>query len=156
MCCRNKEEKINLPALKPAAAAAEERPEPETEVIEMPAVVEPAPHIKNIKPENVYFGFGSAVLDEKSKNYLAELAEELKGLEYEKVIISGHTDSAGPAAANERLSAARAKSAAEYLKSRGLDAAKMELRGEGPHRPIADNKTAAGRSVNRRVELIVE
>jgi len=67
--------------------------------------------------------------------------------------ISGHSDASGDAAWNLRLSEARAEAVADYLVSRGVDPARIRTRGLGSSEPIADNATAAGRSVNRRIEF---
>ena len=70
-----------------------------------------------------------------------------------KVKITGHTDNIGKAEYNMKLSLKRAEAVRDYLLSLGGDPAKMEVRGVGMGNPIADNKTAAGRAQNRRVEV---
>jgi outer membrane protein OmpA-like peptidoglycan-associated protein len=70
-----------------------------------------------------------------------------------KVEISCHTDNTGSAVANTRLSEARAKSVVQYLTSHGIDPQKLVYKGYGLAQPIASNKTAAGRQMNRRVEF---
>ena len=67
--------------------------------------------------------------------------------------ISGHTDSRGSAEYNLALSAARAQSVAEYLQRGGVAMDKMTIVGRGEDYPVADNKTAAGRATNRRIEI---
>lgn len=68
-------------------------------------------------------------------------------------IISGHTDNQGNAALNQPLSEARAKSVVNWLKDRGVDASRLLPQGFGATRPVADNSTANGRALNRRVEV---
>ena len=75
--------------------------------------------------------------------------------EYEKTIIavSGNTDSTGASDYNQKLSEQRARSVANYLKSREIVAERFEIVGFGEDYPIADNSTPEGRAQNRRVEL---
>ena len=70
-----------------------------------------------------------------------------------RVQISGHTDSDGTREKNVDLSKRRAESVKTYFVSRGIDEARIETRGVGPDEPIADNKTAAGKQKNRRIEF---
>ena len=71
------------------------------------------------------------------------------------VKITGHTDSSGPAENNQKLSVRRAEAVRDYLISLGGDASKIEVAGMGADKPIANNKAAAGRAKNRRVEVEV-
>lgn len=68
-------------------------------------------------------------------------------------IISGHTDNQGNAALNQPLSEARAKSVVTWLKEHGVDVTLLAPQGFGSTRPVADNATAGGRALNRRVEV---
>lgn len=70
-----------------------------------------------------------------------------------RVMISGHTDTDGSRETNIDLSKRRAESVKTYFVSRGIDAGRIETRGVGPDEPIADNKTAAGKQKNRRIEF---
>jgi outer membrane protein OmpA-like peptidoglycan-associated protein len=69
--------------------------------------------------------------------------------------IKGHTDNVGNAAKNQILSEERANAVKTYLEGKGVEAARMTAAGFGDTTPIADNKTAAGRAKNRRVEFVV-
>jgi len=75
--------------------------------------------------------------------------------EYKKTVIevTGHTDSTGSDAYNEQLSDRRAGSVGQYLTSQGVMPERVITEGFGEAYPVADNGTAAGRSLNRRVEL---
>jgi outer membrane protein OmpA-like peptidoglycan-associated protein len=73
--------------------------------------------------------------------------------EIARVAIDGHTDDQGNAQANLELSRRRAVSVLRWMSERGVDARRLEARGFGPKRPVADNKTEAGRAKNRRVEF---
>jgi len=70
-----------------------------------------------------------------------------------KWLISGHTDNQGNAAHNQTLSVARAKSVVAWLKQHGVDMSRLVPQGFGATRPVADNATANGRFLNRRVEV---
>ena len=67
--------------------------------------------------------------------------------------IDGHTDSQGKPEKNKILSDNRAASVKTYLASKGVEESRMTAAGHGLDMPIADNKTAAGRTKNRRVEM---
>lgn len=67
--------------------------------------------------------------------------------------VRGHTDDRGSEELNQRLSEARARAVADYLASKGVDAARLTARGFGESSPVAANETEAGRSQNRRVTL---
>ncbi|TVZ56150.1 outer membrane protein OmpA-like peptidoglycan-associated protein [Lutibacter sp. Hel_I_33_5] len=69
--------------------------------------------------------------------------------------IEGHTDSAGRAASNLKLSNSRANAVMKYFVSNGVDASRLSARGYGEDNPIDSNKTRAGRANNRRVEIKV-
>ncbi|HVU05693.1 MAG TPA: OmpA family protein [Polyangiaceae bacterium] len=70
-----------------------------------------------------------------------------------RILISGHTDTDGDRAVNMDLSKRRADSVKGYFVSKGIAADRIETVGMGPDQPIADNKTAAGRQKNRRIEF---
>jgi outer membrane protein OmpA-like peptidoglycan-associated protein len=69
--------------------------------------------------------------------------------------IEGHTDNRGTPAYNRRLSIQRAESVRRYLLQRGVPERQMLITGFGASRPIADNETEFGRSLNRRVEIVI-
>jgi outer membrane protein OmpA-like peptidoglycan-associated protein len=70
-----------------------------------------------------------------------------------KLTIEGHTDNTGTNAHNMKLSNDRAKSVVDYLVSKGIDASRLTAVGFGEEKPVTTNKTAEGRTLNRRVEL---
>ena len=72
-----------------------------------------------------------------------------------KLVIEGHTDNVGNAAANRTLSEQRAAAVKAYLVAQhGIDAARLETAGHGDAKPAAPNTTHEGRQQNRRVELV--
>ena len=72
-----------------------------------------------------------------------------------KLEISGHTDNIGKQEDNLLLSTNRAKEIVSYLNSKGVDSKRLSYKGYGASKPIADNNTDAGRSMNRRTEFTV-
>jgi outer membrane protein OmpA-like peptidoglycan-associated protein len=111
------------------------------------------PKKKTLILEGVNFETGKAELTPESKTILDGVAESLVANDEIKVRVSGHTDSTGSAALNKRLSQARAESVRIYLVEKGVAPVRLIAVGYGPSRPVASNKTAAGRAQNRRVEL---
>ena len=72
-----------------------------------------------------------------------------------KVTIEGHTDSQGADDANRALSQRRADAVRRVLEEAGVAGSRMRATGKGESAPVADNASAAGRALNRRVEIIV-
>jgi OOP family OmpA-OmpF porin len=106
---------------------------------------------------NDEFDFDSAKLKPDMKSALMDVANKIKaspGDEYLSII--GHTDSIGSENYNMGLSERRAASVKAYLVEQGLDAGKISTQGRGESQPVADNKTKAGRSKNRRVEIMTK
>ena len=72
-----------------------------------------------------------------------------------KVRVEGHTDNQGKADYNTDLSDRRAKSVMAYLIVKGVEATRLDAKGFGPSKPIADNKMVKGRALNRRVDFVI-
>jgi outer membrane protein OmpA-like peptidoglycan-associated protein len=104
---------------------------------------------------SVWFVTGKWELLPTAQDKLNDVAKALKDQGYKNILVEGHTDSVGSAKDNLELSRKRAESVREYLVSRGIEANKIQAKGIGKDRPIADNGTPDGRANNRRVELIV-
>lgn len=104
---------------------------------------------------DTFFDFDKATLKPDGKAKLDDLASKLQGMNLEVVIAVGHTDSVGADAYNQKLSIRRAEAVKGYLVSKGIDTSRVYTEGKGEKQPIADNKTAAGRAKNRRVEIEV-
>ncbi len=105
--------------------------------------------------QTVYFRTARAVIKPVSYALLNEVAKALADHSKLRVRIEGHTDSRGGARYNKRLSHRRANSVRNYLIRRGVSADRMIAKGYGEAVPIADNRTKAGRSQNRRVEFVI-
>ncbi len=101
----------------------------------------------------IQFSSGSARVSPRSYELLDNTAKILTEFADLKLEIAGHTDSAGSARFNKRLSQRRADAVLEYLKNKGIDEARLTAVGYGEEQPIASNKTRAGRSQNRRIEF---
>ena len=71
------------------------------------------------------------------------------------ISITGHTDSSGPESWNQSLSLARAKAVADYVAARGIARERLNVVGAGSSAPIADNATRYGRSLNRRISIVL-
>lgn len=99
------------------------------------------------------YDFGSARLSQEAYPILFHAALVMLKNPDMKVEIQGHTDNIGSEKYNQKLSLDRAKAVKNYLIARGVDARRMQVVGYGSKFPIADNKTAVGRSMNRRIEF---
>ncbi|MDZ7653669.1 MAG: OmpA family protein [Burkholderiaceae bacterium] len=95
-------------------------------------------------------------LDDRDSAVIDDLASKVKGITLEVVIVTGHTDSTGNAAANQKLSEKRANDVkAQLIKHAKIDPGRIYVEGKGASQPIADNRTPEGRALNRRVEIEV-
>ena len=102
----------------------------------------------------ILFATNKADLNLVSKNELARFSTVLKNNADCHVDIYGHTDSTGNDGINIPLSNNRAQSVATYLKQCGVSAQQLQnIVGKGSAEPVADNGTAQGRQLNRRVEI---
>lgn len=118
-----------------------------------PAVSEDVVKKVAASAKNVFFITGSMKLQAKSYKSLDEVVAILKEDAALKLDIEGHTDNTGTDKANVPLSQNRAKAVYDYIVGKGIDASRLTSEGYGSSKPVADNKTAAGRAQNRRVEL---
>ncbi len=105
--------------------------------------------------QTIYFATAKAKIKTVSYPLLNEVAQAMEDHPKIKVRIEGHTDSRGSDSYNLKLSDARANSVRDYLIRRGVDPDRMIAKGYGESVPIADNRTSAGRSQNRRVEFVI-
>ncbi|MCU0321672.1 MAG: OmpA family protein [Chitinophagaceae bacterium] len=120
-----------------------------------PLITEEKKQKVEMAAKNIYFASGSAVILKKSYKPLDEVAALLLEAGNDKLglDIEGHTDNTGKASSNLKLSQARANAVAAYLKKKGIAENRLSATGFGITKPVADNKTLAGRTQNRRVEL---
>ncbi len=111
--------------------------------------------IKLNLPDGVTFDFGRAELKPQFFPALNNVASTLREYNQTIVEVTGHTDSVGGDAVNQRLSEQRAASVGNYLIGQGLMRERFEIVGMGKRYPIASNDTDQGRALNRRVEIRV-
>ena len=129
-----------------------------TALDEKVAMVDMKASAKPMLVATVTFGSGQIGLSSKSKEALDGIVEQLTASDA-KIIVVGHADGTpvlrGSHRSNWDLSQSRANSVAKYLKSKGIDADRIEAVGMAHTKPIAPQNTAAGRAMNRRVEVIL-
>ncbi|HMG56006.1 MAG TPA: OmpA family protein, partial [Kofleriaceae bacterium] len=105
--------------------------------------------------QTVFFDTNRATIKRVSNALLNEVAQALRDNPTIRVEIQGHTDSQGNDRANLKLSQKRAEAVRTYLAKRTIAGDRMVAKGYGEGVPIADNRTAEGRSQNRRVEFVI-
>lgn len=105
------------------------------------------------KSYSIEFETGSANIRPSSYKLLNEIFESAVVAEGLKLGVYGHTDNAGSDAINLPLSEQRADAVKMYLLKKGLTENRVEAKGFGSSKPIADNRTESGKSKNRRVEV---
>ncbi len=138
------------PAPKPVAAAPAPAPAP------APAIVPAAPAAEKVSfAADAFFDTDKAVLKAEGKTKLDDLVSKVKALNLEVIIAVGHTDSDASDAYNQALSVRRSEAVKSYLTGKGIEASRVYTEGKGESQPVADNKTAAGKAKNRRVEIEV-
>jgi outer membrane protein OmpA-like peptidoglycan-associated protein len=108
-------------------------------------------------------GVYTAYFDEDQTNLrlgaisaLEKVAEAIKASRgFSSVHVAGHTDDTGRPEYNEKLARGRADSVAAYLAARGIAIDQIKIESFSAKRPVATNKTAAGRQLNRRTEISI-
>ncbi len=121
------------------AVPSEKRPEPASEKVTLDT--------------DTYFDFDKATLKPEGRRKLDALAERISGMQLEVVVATGHTDSTGTKAYNQRLSERRAQAVKHYLAGKGVPRQSIFTDGKGELQPAISNATRAGRAQNRRVEV---
>ncbi|MDX9666728.1 OmpA family protein [Pseudomonas sp. P5_152] len=103
----------------------------------------------------VLFGSDVESLNAQSTEIVERIGKALLGVGIDRVRVDGHTDASGKEAYNQQLSMRRAKSVRNVLTRVGMREENVQLRGLGSSVPVASNKTASGRTENRRVAIVV-
>ena len=103
----------------------------------------------------VLFGSDVESLNAQSTEIVERIGKALLGVGIDRVRVDGHTDASGKEAYNQQLSIRRAKSVRNVLTRVGMREENIQLRGLGSSVPVASNKTANGRTENRRVAIVV-
>ena len=104
---------------------------------------------------DVLFAVNKAQLSAGGVRNVQKLANFLNQYPQRKVLIEGHTDSTGSRSINQPLSERRADAVRSALVGMGISGDRIETRGYAEAYPVASNNTAAGRQLNRRVEIIL-
>jgi OOP family OmpA-OmpF porin len=132
---------------------APEAPPPPPPPPPPPAPEPPDPCEGRIVLRGVTFAFDSDEVTGASMATLDVAAEALQECPNVHTAVEGYTDSVGDETYNQGLSQRRAESVTNYLSSHGVSRGRLQAKGFGESRPIADNSTEDGRALNRRVEL---
>ena len=104
---------------------------------------------------DVLFAFNKADLTPQAAPRLDKLAGFLRQFPDRRLLIEGYTDSVGSDGYNQELSQRRAQSVRDALVQRGVDSSRITTPGYGKGYPVADNASAEGRAMNRRVEIVI-
>jgi len=102
----------------------------------------------------ILFDLNSANIKAESKPVLEDVLGLLQSEPSWKLTIEGHTDSTGSSDYNQKLSLLRADAVKTYLVTAGIEAGRLQTKGFGSAKPVADNASEMGRAQNRRVELV--
>jgi len=100
-----------------------------------------------------YFAIGKARVDNCAKAILDDLAVRMKNDPKLRANIIGYTDDSSTEKRAKALGEKRAKAVSDYLQKQGVEASRLTVTDGGPNNPVGDNKKAAGRTLNRRVEI---
>ncbi len=104
---------------------------------------------------DVLFGTGQSALTPDGMRSAQKLADVLKQNPARTVLVEGFTDSTGGTAFNQELSSRRAAAVRDALMQMGVAANRVNVRGYGEAYPVSGNDSAAGRQLNRRVEIVL-
>jgi outer membrane protein OmpA-like peptidoglycan-associated protein len=102
----------------------------------------------------IHFETGKAAILPDSESVLGEIAKMMQENPTVKLSVEGHTDNVGTAASNQALSEKRAQAVVSWLTGHGVAASRLQAKGWGQSKPVADNGTEDGKAKNRRVELV--
>lgn len=108
-----------------------------------------------VRLNNIFFETGKAELKKSSFAELDRVVKFLNSNPNVTIEVSGHTDNVGNSGANQTLSQKRASAVTEYLLSKGIEKSRLTSKGYGAEKPVADNSTEQGRTLNRRVEFTI-
>ena len=109
----------------------------------------------NFRAGPVNFEESAARIRPSGKPVLDRVVELASTCRESVVEITGHTDSSGDETWNRILSLERAQAVADYIAARGIASERLIVMGKGSSKPIADNARRFGRSLNRRIEIVI-
>ncbi len=110
--------------------------------------------------DKILFASGSATIGADGRDALKKVADALRTLQGKLIRVEGHTDNvptghAGPFPTNWELSSARALAVVRFLQDNGVDPTRLSGAGFGEFQPISPNDSPDGRSLNRRIEIVL-
>ncbi len=141
---------------KPAEKAKPDRPKTDPpSVQQMKPVSLPKDTLEKYIPKNVLFVQGKAIILDKSKPELDNLARFLQRNPTYKIKVEGHTDIIGDMEMNQTLSEERAEVVADYLAQQGVAEERLEAKGFGSSRPLVKGNSKKGYPENRRVAFLI-
>jgi outer membrane protein OmpA-like peptidoglycan-associated protein len=117
------------------------------------SIVRDGDKINLVMPGNITFASNSSNINSNFTSVLDSVSLVLEEYNQTIIVVSGHTDSSGSAQHNQKLSEDRAGSVANYLRGQKILSDRLETVGFGETQPAVTNNTAAGRELNRRVEI---
>jgi outer membrane protein OmpA-like peptidoglycan-associated protein len=117
------------------------------------SIVRDGNKINLVMPGNITFASNSSNINSNFTSVLDSVSLVLEEYNQTIIVVSGHTDSSGSAQHNQKLSEDRAGSVANYLRGQKILSDRLETVGFGETQPAVTNNTAAGRELNRRVEI---
>jgi outer membrane protein OmpA-like peptidoglycan-associated protein len=106
-------------------------------------------------PQDILFASGSFSVRSDLRRDLGTVASNLQAYPNSTIQIVGHTDSDGDAGSNQVLSERRANAVADILLDAGIPFSRVQAFGRGENQPVASNLDPAGKSKNRRVEIVI-
>ena len=144
------------PAAQPAAQPAPPPP-PAAEPEPAPPPPAPAPEAQKVAPPTfiVFFDFDSSKITAAGQKVIDEAVAAAKDYGAAKVVVTGYTDSAGPASYNLKLSEKRAKAVQDALVAQGIDAGKISAMSKGEEDPLVPTANGVREPQNRRTEIMI-
>jgi len=109
-----------------------------------------------IRLKAMHFPVGKSVIMPDNYNLLSKVQKAIRTFDDPRVIVEGHTDATGSDEVNMLLSQQRAEAVREYMiANQTLPPDSISAVGYGSERPLASNATAAGRAINRRIDILI-
>ena len=113
-----------------------------------------SPAVQKVSVKGVArFGFDQTSVNPEDGGKLMTEVRSMKNVTWQTINVTGHTDSLGPLPYNEKLSDRRAQAVQTFLIEKGVKPERIKTDARGPREPVASNKTASGRAMNRRAEI---
>ncbi|MGE4130892.1 MAG: OmpA family protein [Bdellovibrionales bacterium] len=108
-----------------------------------------------VRLKGIAFKSGRSEVPAASFSLLSKVARIAEDLNPKAIVVEGHTDSTGGKKLNKNLSQKRAQAVSQFLISTGIEESLIDSKGLGFEQPLASNKSAEGRQMNRRVDIII-